>query len=145
MKIRFFVIGKPVPKPAPQFRVVRGKPHVYIPAAKRHSVQEWQDKIREAFEAAKPDGWHIGHDDGVSIHATFFIPPNKTGRQRVMPLSKDTGDLDNYEKGLLDALKTVAFPDDAQVVDKHTKKAYAFSVNPGVSITISKVEQPIWP
>jgi Holliday junction resolvase RusA-like endonuclease len=50
---------------------------------------------------------------------------------------RKVGDLDNYLKGLLDALKGIAFIDDAQVVELHGF-LYDDKTNPRVDVVIEE-------
>ena len=58
------------------------------------------------------------------LWVTFYVVRPKSAPKRVRyPTTRP--DLDNYLKTLLDALDKFAFPDDAQIVNIHAKKAFA--------------------
>lgn len=76
----------------------------------------------------------------LEVEAQFGIPKSATKRlaadaiaQRVFPLKRP--DLDNTVKAALDALNTVAFRDDAQVVEIVARKVY--SQQPCLIVTVA--------
>jgi Holliday junction resolvase RusA-like endonuclease len=63
-------------------------------------------------------GTYFDSDVALKVYAEFLCP----GRG---PDSSIRGDIDNYAKAVLDALNSVAYHSDIQVVDKHARKRRA--------------------
>ncbi len=118
----------PTPKGRARSRVVGKKVITYTPSQTRRQ----ETMIREQMLK------HIPFDPGVplKLSATFYIPkPQSASKKQVYPVKRP--DLDNYEKLLMDALNKYIWPDDAQIVDLHTRKR--FGSPPRIEIIISEV------
>jgi Holliday junction resolvase RusA-like endonuclease len=79
----------------------------------------------------------------AQVHVARAIPKRFTREQRrqieqgtLMPTTKP--DVDNYAKAVMDALRGVAYKDDAQIVDLHSTKSFADG-SPFVHVVISEV------
>lgn len=73
----------------------------------------------------------------LKLDIVFRLPPPKTVKRSGWHYFRP--DLDNLEKGTMDAMTRAGiWNDDGQVALKTTRKVY--SVNPGADITISEVE-----
>lgn len=128
--ITFTVPGKPQP-----WRRARTAGKVHFKDAKTKANQAaWAWACRDAMGAAVP----IGGPVAASVVANFAIPSrvNKANRAamlsgRVLPIC--TPDADNIAKNL-DALNSVAFTDDAQIVSLTVAKRYAETASVVVTI-----------
>ena len=133
MALVFF--GDPVGKGRPRF--TRGG-HCYTPAA----TAQYERRLRAEWRAANP-GEPLQGAVAVVIDAYYAIPKSATVRERermmygeLAPLKKP--DLDNVTKIVLDALNSVAFADDKQVVSIRAGKHY--SADPRVEVYIEEVD-----
>ena len=126
MQIEFIIEGKVKPKQS--FRYTRFG-HKYTP----RDVKQYARDIQYSFYAKYPT-W---------LPSMFFEKPlraeievykkmpqsfSKIKKQRaiageIRPLTR--GDVDNYSKGILDALNGVVYPDDKQIVELTVKKFYS--------------------
>ena len=141
--IQFSVRGKPVPQPRPRATAIGGHARVYTPA--NSPIARWRSDIREAAVVAM-EGLEplIGR---VQIRLTVMIPrPQshldirgdlKKGSPKD-PIGRRSGDVDNYAKGVLDAMNGVVYEDDSQVDALVITKLYEEDEDRGVRI---KVEQ----
>lgn len=129
-RVRFEVVGQPVPKARPRV-VTKGKRRfAYTPK----KVREWEAHVKEEarrhFE--RPFDWP------VVVSLIFYMPRPKS--RRLDFWVPTTPDLDNLEKSVLDALNGVAYTDDRLVVAKSASKRYAGPDGPYVQITVTSVK-----
>lgn len=106
---------KPVPKGRPR---TTAKGWTYTPRAS----QEFEEEIRKQLNGVSPDipfecrlAYEMRfYDDWIEVHIweTLKDKPNKL-----------RGDLDNYEKAVLDALQGIVFKNDSQFDEGHVYRA----------------------
>ena len=119
--IKFIVAGRPVPKARP---VVprNGRPFT------RKSTLEYEKKVRDAYRASGSTNYFNGEALAADIRYYFKIPKNTSRKAREAlvnnPWYTKKKDLDNLAKSVLDALNTVAFTDDSQIVSMYLSKVY---------------------
>lgn len=132
-KLEFNIPGAPKAQARPRFGVVTNKK-----TGKSHAVAFDPKQSRDhknwikfcATDAVKICGWQYSEKPlAVVIEAYFEIPKSKTKKFKegamqgtILPVVKP--DLDNIAKGVLDALNTVIFKDDSQIVELTVKKFY---------------------
>lgn len=117
---RFTVPGAPVPKARP--RVVQGRTFT----ARR--TKAYEEAVGWAFRAAHP-GVRPIQDAQVSLTLTIH-------EGKVRPQHR--ADIDNIEKAVMDALNGIAFEDDVQVVEKHTR-LHRWSDDPRVEVEVRQL------
>jgi len=138
--IYFRIDGDPVAKGRPKF-TRRG--HAYTPK----KTKDYEEAVRLAFMAQTSEQMPVyGKDTPLVVRATFAksVPKSYTKKRReaclsgkVLPTVK--ADLDNYLKGVLDALNGLAWEDDSQIVMTVAEKIYA--EEPYVTVTIGTVDE----
>lgn len=127
MKIKFTVLGEPQGKGRPRFANIKGRVITRTPDAtvlyENLIVTEYR---RQVGSAKFPDNEMLY----LSIKAYFSIPasaPKKKQQQMengdIRPTKKP--DMDNIIKVVADSLNSVAYRDDAQVVDCQLRKFYS--------------------
>lgn len=137
MKSRFSVDGEPVGKGRPRFsRAANGRTITRTPEA----TVEYEQRV--VIEYRKQCGSSRFDDDEricVKVIAYFGIPTTASKSKRrdmengiIRPSKKP--DADNVLKIICDALNTVAYKDDAQIVDAIVNKYY--SDHPRVEVII---------
>jgi len=136
MKVKFIVFGSPQGKARPRF-VNRGK---FMKAYTPDATVDYENQIRAEFyrQCGKR---RFGDNDmlDMRIMAYYSIPASTSKKKQkameegeMRPTKKP--DFDNIGKVVADALNSIAYRDDAQVVDSQIRKFY--SRNPRLEVTI---------
>lgn len=128
-RVRFEVIGQPVPKSRPRVVTKGGRRFAYTP--KR--VREWERIVKEEAQRhfERPFDWP------VVVSMIFYMERPRS--RRLDFWVSTTPDLDNIEKSVLDALNGVAYTDDRIVVAKSSSKRYVKDGDPRVEITVTPI------
>lgn len=135
--IAFTVYGEPVAQGRPRLATINGHARAYDPKKSR----DYKDYVKLAAAAHAPAALLEG---ALCIAVKVFRPIPKSfskkkvaeaERGQIRPTSKP--DADNYVKGIKDALNTVIWKDDSQIVDMHVTKWY--SQRPRVEVEIKIV------
>lgn len=143
--INIVVPGKPVPQGRPRFTRQAGYVRAYDPKGSKDYKTLIRNEIQPLFYQ-RPRFQPIPKGCAVSLTLFIYRPMLKgfTPRKQeqaeagiLRPTQKP--DTDNYLKGVLDALNTVIFEDDSQVVDIVAKKFYSYE--PRIAITIVAKEE----
>lgn len=121
--VEIYIKGKPVPMSRPRV-TIHG---TYTPARCRAYKELVALYARQAMRGKEPlDGSLV-----CQIDLSFAIPKSYTSGKRlaceyniVKPTGRNTGDADNLAKGIMDALKGIAWIDDSQVTHLIVKKRY---------------------
>ena len=106
-------------------------------------VKPWRYDLKCACEDARPQGWDKTKRIGISVVFTFSRPKKHYDRRGDLLETAPyycvarKGDLDKLCRALCDALTSVAYDDDDQVVNLTAAKRYcAEGEDPGVTVTI---------
>ncbi|KON88968.1 hypothetical protein AF332_20705 [Sporosarcina globispora] len=135
--ITFTVYGEPVAQGRPRASTINGQVRMYDPAKSK----DFKKYVKLVASQHRPSQLITGP---ISMKVEIFKPSLKSfskkkalaaERGELRPLTKP--DVDNYVKGVKDALKSVIWKDDSQVVDLHIGKWY--SENPRIEITIEEI------
>lgn len=136
LRAEFFVAGISVPKARPRVLRKTTKQGFAITYTPKTTVN-WEKVIADEYRHQCP-GIFFTREIPLRLYAEIVMPG--TG-----PASTIRGDWENHAKSLCDALNTVAYDDDAQIVDGHAVKRRAHKgERPGVYILIEAVG-PIQP
>jgi Holliday junction resolvase RusA-like endonuclease len=136
--------GQPQGKGRPRFRAVTTKTGrsfatAYTPAKSRsyEAALAWAAKL--AMQGRTP----LYGPLKVTVTAYMAVPPSWSNKKRdaalagaLRPVTKPDGD--NIEKGAWDAMKTIVWLDDAQIVDGRVLKFY--DERPRLRIEVSPLE-----
>lgn len=137
--IRFTVYGEPVAQGRPRATSVNGHVRLYDPKKSR----DYKQYIRLVASEHKPDKLFEGP---LSMKVAIYKPTLKSFSKKkrqaaekgeIRPTTKP--DVDNYIKAIKDALKSVIWKDDSQVVELHVSKWY--SENPRIEVEIEEIER----
>ncbi|NBI31172.1 RusA family crossover junction endodeoxyribonuclease [Chengkuizengella marina] len=135
--IKFTVLGKPVAQGRVRTTTINGKPRCYDP--KKSS--DYKDYVRLAATPHAPKSLLEGP---LCMKLKIYKPTlksfNKTEKEQaelglLRPTTKP--DIDNYVKGVADALNNVIWKDDNQLVDVFASKFY--SEKPRIEIEIEEL------
>lgn len=136
MKFVFTVPGEPRGKGRPRFVRAGNYVRAYTPDA----TAAYENLIRVSYQAS--NGPFFDQDKQLSIHLVINMKiPESTSKSRkasmiagnIRPTKKP--DADNVLKAVLDGLNTVAWHDDAQIVEVAIERWY--SERPGLKIMIA--------
>jgi Holliday junction resolvase RusA-like endonuclease len=133
--IIYAVPGAPAPWERPRARVGKeGEPRVVFFKRKRSEspLKTYQEAFVDLGKAHRnrTKGWPL---DGVYEVDLLFVCPRDLAPAGLLPAKGPRAwmgkkpDLDNYVKGVLDALNKVLWKDDQQVVDLRVVKVFAAS------------------
>lgn len=129
---QFFVPDDPVPKARPRSTKTG---FIYTPTKTLQA--EWRIRTHAAQFFPTP------HGGPISLYVRVLIrPPQMPKKWQGIRMATKRPDIDNYEKTVLDALNGVAYVDDAQVVECHTEKRYAWDHTPGWLIAVHELTPP---
>ncbi|WP_346207632.1 RusA family crossover junction endodeoxyribonuclease [Caldifermentibacillus hisashii] len=135
--IKFTVYGEPVAQGRPRATTINGHVRMYDPKKSR----DYKNYIRLAASEHKPEKLLEGP---LSMKVKIYRPSLKSFSKKkaemaekgeIRPVTKP--DTDNYIKAIKDALKSVIWKDDSQVVELHASKYY--SQNPRIEIEIKEL------
>lgn len=135
--IRFTVYGEPIAQGRPRATTINGHVSMYDPKKSR----DYKNYIRLAASEHKPEKLLEGP---LSMKVKIYRPSLKSFSKKkaemaekgeLRPVTKP--DTDNYVKAIKDALKSVIWKDDSQVVELHASKYY--SQNPRIEIEIKEL------
>lgn len=139
MIIQFTVYGEPVAQGRPRASTQGGFVRLYDPQKSR----DYKDYVRLAASEHAPAALLLG-EVGLLINVYRPIPKSFSKKKaalaeagKIRPTTKP--DTDNYVKGIKDALKSVIWKDDSQVVDEFGRKWY--SARPRIEIKIKDLSQ----
>ena len=127
MKFELEVNGIVVGKQRPRTAVINGRARIYTQAETRRYENRIQHEFVEKyydqhFEANEPIRCDILI--GIQIPMSFSKKKHQAAlNKEILPLTKP--DLDNSAKSLMDALTSIAYHDDKQIVVLVVKKIYA--------------------
>lgn len=137
MTIQFTVYGTPVAQGRPRATTVNGNVRMYDPANSR----DFKKYVRLVASEHRPSTLLYGP---LAMKVDIYKPSLKSFSKKksiaaekgeLRPVTKP--DVDNYVKGIKDALKSVIWKDDSQVVDLHISKWY--SETPRVEVIIKEI------
>ncbi len=141
-RLEFVVWGTAVPKGSARAFVPKGWKRPII-TTDNNSLKAWEQVVRAELQRvmAESDRTLLMtlFDAPVFVRCVFHLPRPKSLPARVRHHVKRP-DVDKLARGLIDALRGVAFRDDVQVAALHAYKVYA-TVAAKVEIRIDALEQ----
>ena len=99
------------------------------------ATRELEAGLRQALAVEMRRAGLVPFARPLAVSLDFVLP----GEQRLAPVGKRDGDLDNLEKLALDAMNGVVFEDDRLVVMKWSRKS--FGPEPRVSVLVGEIPQ----
>ncbi|OUL03431.1 RusA family crossover junction endodeoxyribonuclease [Bacillus spizizenii] len=137
--IQFIVYGEPVAQGRPRGSVRNGKVRMHDPAKSK----DFKQYVALVASQYRPEKVITGP---VAMDVRVFRPmPKKVSNSKKKKESAEKGllrpttkpDVDNYVKGVKDALNHLIYKDDSQVVDLKVSKFY--SEDPRVEVIITEI------
>ncbi|MDD2899009.1 MAG: RusA family crossover junction endodeoxyribonuclease [Desulfuromonadaceae bacterium] len=133
-KIEFFIPGKPVAQSRPRF-ARRGAFVATYDAAPAKDYKSWV-KSCALDHMEKASITMISRDIPLIMTLVVDVERPKTKKNVAFPTTKP--DCDNFAKGVMDALESILYQADQQIVRLVVSKHY--SDRPGVTVTISEAK-----
>ncbi|WP_145153050.1 RusA family crossover junction endodeoxyribonuclease [Paenibacillus xylanexedens] len=137
--ITFTVYGEPVAQGRPKASTRTGFVKMYDPKKSK----DYKDYVKLAASEHAPDALLLG-PIGMVLTVYRSIPKSLSQKKaalaeagHIVPTTKP--DVDNYLKGVKDALKGVIWKDDSQVVEVFARKRY--SARPRIEVKIKELSQ----
>ena len=121
--ISFRVNGLPVPQGS--MKVINGR----VLHSQGSALAVWRSMIGWEAKLAKA----TPHEYPVKITINFIMPRPKTVKR---PYPSVAPDLDKLIRAVLDGLTGIAYDDDSQVVEIHSRKIYGASVGAEILLEI---------
>lgn len=137
MQVEFKIEGEPKGKGRPRFTRQGNYVKTYTPS----DTVDYEDRVRFEYKIANRN---IFFENPIKMNITcFFGIPKSTSKKKrsqmligdIRPVKKP--DADNVAKIIADALNSVAYKDDTQIVDLSVKRWYADV--PSVHVVIEEV------
>lgn len=125
-RITVELLGDPVPKGRPRFASIRGRVVAFTPKKTRSYEADLSAIARAAMDGLPP------MEGPLSMMVLVYLPIPKSWSKKkqqlalsskLMPTSRP--DIDNYAKLAADALNTIVYHDDAQIVSLTVLKYYS--------------------
>ena len=134
--ISFTILGEPVAKARPShfFNKKSGIMHGYMPKKTRAGEAD----ARAQIVAQLPKGF-VPFECALQLDVRIFRARPQSLPKKVRYPTKRP-DLDNYLKLIIDAMNSVVFRDDAQIVHIETSKEFATESNPPGAIVSVREE-----
>lgn len=129
MTLAFRILGQPTPKGRPRISTHSGYPIAYTPARTRSAEADLRAQLVSQLPASfTPLGGPL------IISMRFYLQKPKSKPKKVTHHTTKP-DLDNMQKLVLDAMNTVVFRDDNQIVFISASKEYGI---PGITIIVDE-------
>ena len=140
--IRLVIYGEPVAQGRPRFTTAGGFPHAYDPAKSRGYKNYIKLAAIEQMQGKTP------LEGALALQLRVYRPiPKSMSKKKaalaecgeLRPITKP--DMDNYIKGIKDALKGICWLDDSQIVAYKEPFGKYYSNKPRVEVEIEQVNQ----
>lgn len=128
MRFEFFIPGTPVAQSRPRF-ARRGNHAMAYDAAPARDYKAW---VRACAVQAMGETAPVPRDIPLGIRVEIFLARPKSRTPKRYPLPTVKPDCDNVLKGIQDALESICYMADQQIVSATVTKRYA--TTPGVSV-----------
>lgn len=137
-RVQFWVPGAPAPQGSKAFKGIRGGRAILVESSK--AVGPWRERVALVAHNAMREAGNPGPFTGpVVLLAEFVLPRPKSAPKLKVVAATKRPDTDKILRAVGDALSSVCFCDDAQVVDiRGTKRVALFGEEPGVLITVTE-------
>lgn len=125
-------------------------PIVPMGAVRTTQRQKWVDKRAQRYFTYKQQiallakqYIHTPSDKPILVDIAFYMPiPDSWSKKKKERFNgavhTSKADIDNLIKGCFDAINKIAWQDDRQVYEVHSRKMYSF--NPGIALEIWELE-----
>jgi Holliday junction resolvase RusA-like endonuclease len=138
-KIKFVVIGEPVAQGRPRFSSKSGFVRAYDPEKSR-KYKDYVRRVAQEYAPREPLQGQLQVEIDVYKSCLKSFSKKKIEQAENKELRPTTKpDVDNYAKGIKDALNGLVWRDDSQVVDLRVQKFY--SKSPRVEVRVKEMRK----
>lgn len=137
--IELVIYGEPVAQGRPKFTTQGGFARAYDPAKSR----DYKDYVKLAAASQMKGRPPLEGALELSVRVYRTIPKSfsqkkaaQAEQRTLLPTTKP--DLDNYIKGIKDALKGICWQDDSQVVSYVEPTGKYYSITPRIEVTVKE-------
>lgn len=143
MSIRFTVLGVPITQGSKTAFVNKHTGRAIVTEGKGAGQQRhksWREAVRSEAQRAAEEQPGCPLEGPVIVRITFGLPKPQSApkTKRTWPVKARSGDIDKLARSCLDAITSVVFADDSQVVELHVRKDWA--TQPGAVIDIEQID-----
>lgn len=138
--MKLIIYGEPVAQGRPRFSTAGGFARAYDPDKSR----DYKDYIRLAAEQKMQGQAPLNGELSFGLRVYRPIPKSMSKKKAAMaeaglirPTTKP--DLDNYVKGIKDALKSICWQDDSQIVAYHEPFGKYYSDTPRIEVEVMQI------
>ena len=145
LEVHISISGDPRPQQRPRYRVLQGRVVIYSPD--RRNIRIFRNAVRDALGLSKKST--IFGEDAffeVDVHFNLRRPPSHFTRAGdlkagvpIFPLAE--GDVDNFDKFVLDGLQGVLYSDDRAVITLRSHKRYTDNQVGNTTIVVKRIQQ----
>lgn len=140
--ISFFVPGTPKPQGSKRGFVNKHTGKVAMVESAGAPLKDWRGDVKRFAVDAMGELLPLTGPVGVVLEFRLTRPKSHPKTKVTYPTARN-GDIDKYCRGILDALTSVCFLDDAQVTSLAASKTWA-SGSPGVEVRLWDAELEAW-
>jgi Holliday junction resolvase RusA-like endonuclease len=141
MVVDIIIQGEPAAQGRPRFTTINGHAQAYDPAKSRN----YKEYVR-FFAVQQMDG-HAPLEGALALSVRVYRQMPKSFSAKKQALAESGGirpttkpDIDNYVKGIKDALKGICWHDDSQVVEYIPPFGKYYSNIPRVEVTVKQLD-----
>lgn len=140
--ISFFVPGTPKPQGSKRAFVHRTTGRAVVVESAGAPLKDWRGDVKRFAVDAMGELEPLTGPVGLVLEFRLTRPKSHPKTRTTYPTARN-GDIDKYCRGILDALTSVCFLDDAQVTSLAAKKTWA-TTSPGVAVRLWDAELEAW-
>jgi Holliday junction resolvase RusA-like endonuclease len=139
--LSFVVLGEPTPEGSTRAFYIKALDRTVTTHQNKKGLEAWRNRVAtEAQRALEGKDWKCDGASAYSVNVDFVLsrPPSVPEHRRVHPIVKP--DIDKLVRAVNDALTSILFVDDCQVVSMTMTKDYCDERRAGAYITVSRFQ-----
>jgi Holliday junction resolvase RusA-like endonuclease len=137
--LSFVVLGEPTPEGSTKAFYIKALDRTVTTHQNKKGLEAWRNRVAtEAQRALEGKDWKCDSASAYSVNVDFVLsrPASVPEHRRIHPTVKP--DIDKLVRAINDALTSILFTDDCQVVSMTMTKGYCDDRRAGAYITVSR-------